>query len=172
MELRRLFCTVVAVIYMLVIKQQLDSKPLLLETLIGRRQSREGRSCLTATLLCVVYQDQRALESREWCFSNIRTQTGSRTFEWRTNVWRSCACRWRALWLQMKLLVSALCTPQLFCTDSVAVLNTSCLQSISCSVYTVQFSFQSILKRFKRHLCNGLKFHSFSWPGIFCISCL
>lgn len=45
MELRRLFCTVVAVIYMLVIKQQLDSNPLLLEALIGRRQSREGRSC-------------------------------------------------------------------------------------------------------------------------------
>lgn len=35
----------VAVIYMPVIKQQLDSNPLLLEALIGRRQSREGRSC-------------------------------------------------------------------------------------------------------------------------------
>lgn len=109
--------------------------------------------------------------SREWRFSNIRTRTGSRTLEWRTNVW-SCACWWRALWLQMKLLASALCTPQLFCADSVAVLNTSCLQSISCSVYTVQFSFQSNIKRFKLHPCNGLKFHSFSWPGIFCIRCL
>lgn len=45
MELRRLSCTVVAVIYMLVIKQQLDSKPLWLQALIGRRQSRESRSC-------------------------------------------------------------------------------------------------------------------------------